>query len=30
MALQEYTRELKNDLAAVGKIAPTGCPELPF
>lgn len=26
----EYTRDLKNNLARMGKIDPTGCPELPF
>ena len=25
-----YTRDLKAAVARTGKIAPTGCPELPF
>ena len=27
---REYTRDLKNQMLSEGRIAPTGCPELPF
>lgn len=27
---REYTRDLKNQMLSEGRIAPTGCPELPL